>query len=154
MQLAFALLAACGLSFFGAAAFIVFVRPLWLISFYRAQGLQGTSFTPLLGDLYALSKRRAMSFFDWFTPWDAAFGHVYWFFLGASFRLRVNCPVIANEVLVTHAASFRVSSSCRSASLAAVQSSGRPSAVHSWSSHLDVSFPVVSLGSLHTYACL
>jgi cytokinin trans-hydroxylase len=84
----------------------VFFTPLYLLCFFRAQGIRGTPFKPLIGDLLTLAARRKMSFFDWFSQWDEQYGKMYWFFLGSNFRLRVSSPNLANEILVTHAECF------------------------------------------------
>jgi hypothetical protein len=101
-------------AFLCIAVYYVLWRPLSLVYFYRRQGLRGTTFKPLIGDLLTLSARRKLSFFDWFTPWDEEFGSMYWFFLGTSFRLRICSPALANEVLVTHASAFTKTALLRS----------------------------------------
>ena len=58
----------------------VFFTPLYLLCFFRAQGIRGTPFKPLIGDLLTLAARRKMSFFDWFSQWDEQYGKMYWFF--------------------------------------------------------------------------
>ena len=102
----------------------IFWRPLRLRAFYTAQGVTGTPFRPLVGDLLALAKARAsLPFFEWFSPFDAAYGRLHYMFFGVDLRLRILSPGLANEVLVTHARSFHKTELMR-ATLGRVMSAG------------------------------
>ena len=99
-------------------------RPLRFRAFYAAQGVRGSPFTPLFGDLLKLSKARAsLSFFDWFSEWDEEFGRLHYIYFGPDFRLRISSPGLANEVLVTHARCFSKTALMR-ATLGQVMSEG------------------------------
>jgi cytochrome P450 family 714 subfamily C len=95
-----------------AAAWVAWtfiVTPLRLRRYYQAQGIAGTPFVPLVGDLPTLIRLRA-SGTEYFHTFGAAavaeYGPVSYMFLGPDFRLRVHVPELVRAVLVTHGAAF------------------------------------------------
>jgi len=86
----------------------VLVAPLWLRGHYAAQGVRGSPFVLLAGDLphLAAMRRARAPFLEWFRPWDEGFGRVSWMFLGPDLRLRVAEPELVQGILVAHAGAF------------------------------------------------
>ena len=84
------------------------VKPLWLMRHYAAQGLRGTRFVPLIGDLWrvAAMRRHAEYYLTLFRESRVAFGRLNWMFFGPQFRLRVLDLPTARAILTTHAAAF------------------------------------------------
>ena len=83
----------------------VFV-PLRLARHYAAQGVRGSAFVPVVGDLphLAAMRRALVPFAEWFRFWDdagARSGRVSYFFLGPELRLRVADPELVKGVLRT-----------------------------------------------------
>jgi cytochrome P450 len=72
-----------------------------------AQGVRGTRWTPLVGDMPQLARARAdgQPFFAWFELWDS-FGRVSTMWFGPEFRLRLGDPTAARAVLVTESDAF------------------------------------------------
>lgn len=86
----------------------IFISPLLLMHHYQNQGIKGSRFIPLVGDLPYISRMRSnhIPFNEWFKFWDESCGRVSFFFMGPDMRLRLGDPELARGVLITNAASF------------------------------------------------
>lgn len=81
------------------------LSPYWLSRFYAAQGIPGSPFFPLLGDLPTLSRMRRdlVPHERWWDYWDdlaAQSGGVAYFFLGPNLRLRVTDVDMIRDILM------------------------------------------------------
>lgn len=104
----------CVLAF--AAFWFLVVAPLREAAFYRAQGLQGTPWRFLLGDIPTMRKLRETApepFLDTARYFAAALGPVGFAWFGPQLRLRLFDAALLREVLVTHSYKFPKSSLAR-----------------------------------------
>ena len=100
----------------GYALWALVVVPLQYAAFYRAQGLSGTPFTFLLGDILLLRRLLATTpepFLDAPRRFIELSGNIGFSWLGPSIRLRVYDAPLLRELLVTHSYKFPKSDSAR-----------------------------------------
>ena len=81
------------------------LTPFWLSRHYASQGISGSPFVPLVGDLPTLSKmrRNLVPHERWWDYWDdiaARTGGVAYFFLGPNLRLRITDVEMIREILM------------------------------------------------------
>lgn len=86
-----------------------FVTPLSMARFYRKQGIRGTPFTPVVGDIPRIVKARKMEngFVEaWRMLEEVSSKNVGYSFLGPELRLRVRDLELVRAILATHADAF------------------------------------------------
>lgn len=94
------------------ALWTLVIVPLRLAAFYRAQGLRGTPWTFLVGDLPLFFRMRQSApepFIDISRHFAGAFGPIAFNWFGPAFRLRISDAPLLREILVTHSYKFHKS---------------------------------------------
>lgn len=89
--------------------------PLYLTWYYMRQGNIGNPFTPFIGDLPSIIRRRGatLPFSRWFDEYEREYGQSgdgstagYLIWTGPALRLRVTDPSVIQKILVTHTDKF------------------------------------------------
>ena len=107
-----ALASAALLAFAGAVLYLLYhlvFIPLSLMAHYKRQGLRGTPWRPIIGDMWTIARflNKPDGFYA-ISQWSQAeFGMLNWGFLGPEMRVRVFRPDLVREVLVAKNASFQ-----------------------------------------------
>jgi cytochrome P450 len=100
-----------------AAGFMRFVyAPLALAAFYRSQGIRGTPWRPLVGDMWRFATFRSKvyeSFIAIHRMMVAEYGFVNTFWLGPELRIRICDAHLAREVLIGQSYSFHKAETMR-----------------------------------------